>query len=95
MGSPEGANRSSLPGGGHVDSDTFGSLMMPHKGQAEAVADVLRGLGAYTGSKDDALTDAAAVVLAMRYAPEGDNHHNARQCPYCNPSANDDRSTDG
>ena len=24
-------------------------------------------------------------LLAARYAPMGDNHHNAVECPYCNP----------
>lgn len=68
-----------------VTSDTWATLSVPMQLQAVAVADVLvHKTGAYKGSPSDALTDACAIVLAMRFAPEGDNHHNAKLCPYCN-----------
>lgn len=69
-----------------VNSDTWPKLSAPMQWQATAVADVLMNkTGAYKGSADDALTDACAIILAMRFAPEGDNHHNADLCPYCSP----------
>lgn len=69
-----------------VNSDTFARLSEPMQWQAQAVASLLRKNGAYIGSESDALTDAVGIVLALRYSPEGDNHHNAMQCPYCNPA---------
>lgn len=70
---------------GAINSDTFDTLASWRRGQAEAVARVLRDLGAYIGSEADALTDATRIVLALRFSPEGDNHHNASMCPYCTP----------
>lgn len=80
-----------LPGAGHVNSDTFDRLGYGMRQQAWDVAQVLDGIGAYHGGRADALTDATAIVLAMAFAPSGDNHHNAKACPYCNPSATDEK----
>ena len=81
---PQVADRLS-PEVAHVNSDTYATLASWQKAQVDAVADVLVKAGAYTGSRLDAVTDAAAIVLAMQFSPTGDNHHNAAMCPYCTP----------
>lgn len=87
-----GCNGSGHVASGHVDSDTYRRLPYYMKLQADAVAQVLEATGAYRGIGTDLLTDAAAIVLAARFAPPvGDNHHNAALCPYCTPRY-DDRS---
>ena len=66
-----------------VNSSTYATLPPPMQWQANDVAEELRKIGAYDGSPTDALTDAVGIVLALVYAPLGDNHHNAAACPHC------------
>lgn len=70
-----------------ISSDTYARLSFIQRAQADAVAEsLMHSVGGYHGSESDARTDAAAIVLAMRFAPMGDNHHAAAMCPYCTPS---------
>lgn len=71
------------------NSDTYARLPVWQKQQADAVVLILQsGMGAYSGSDTDILTDAARIVLAVPFAPpSGDNHHNAAACPYCTPQS--------
>ncbi len=59
-----------------------------HIEQAHAISHLLEGTGVGPCSLAEGVQQLVvklAQAVAAQYRPEGDNHHNAAGCPYCNP----------
>lgn len=56
---------------------------IPEQAVTAALEEIYQNPEPTTGADVEAALKAAMPYL--KFAPEGDNHHNARLCPYCSP----------